>query len=208
MLEWFDKLMNKIGHSVDKLVTDPEAEAIAAEKERADAIEAEKKAEEIKKEEIAKEEAAKEAEANKTTSDLFKEVAIKVGVSFIGIATILLFGSLICNIAIYRHTGIRFLYFLYGSLVGVGIIVASISFPPLILIALAGIITCYMFNLVPHWYAFAPLTIVPPSDNFFSRLFKAPFYWNPEDPEHKAEYLKAIGKYKGFLESQLMAPSK
>jgi hypothetical protein len=201
------KLANKIRHKINEAVTDPEAEAVAAEKEREQAIEEAKQEEEIKEAEETKEKEAQEAEENKSDSQVVKEIAIKVGVSFIGIATILLFGSLICNVAIYRHTAIRLLYFFYGTLAGVGIIVASMSFPPLILIILAAVITCYMFEIVPHWYAFAPLTIVPPSDNFFSRLFKAPFYWNPEDPEHKPSYLEAIAKYKGFLESQLMKPS-
>ena len=54
MLEWFDKLKNKISYSIDKLVTDPEAEAVAAEKERDVAIEEAKKEDEIKEEETAK----------------------------------------------------------------------------------------------------------------------------------------------------------
>ena len=107
-MEALKKLGNNISYSINQWVTNPEAEAIVAQEEQQKAIE-EVKIETAKVEEAKKaEEAAKEEEANKSDSDVFKEIFIKVGVSIIGIAIILLFGSLICNYAIHSWKMIRF----------------------------------------------------------------------------------------------------
>lgn len=207
-MDAFKKLVNKLSYKINELVTDPDAEAVAAEEERNKAIE-EKQVEEKKEEEVqAKETAAKEAEANKTDWDIIKEIGTKTIVSIIGVFIILIFGSLISNIAIHRHLAIRLLYFLYGAIGGSILIFISLSFPPLLLIGIIINAYLYMTDKLPHWYAFIPLTTTPPSDNFISRLFKAPFYWNPESPEHMQSYTEAIYKYKQFLESQLMSTGK
>lgn len=207
-METLSKLSNKINYKINELVTDPQAEAVAAEQERKKAIE-EKKVEEVKQKEVAKKaEAAKEAEEARSDWDVIKEIALKTIISIVGVFIILLFGSIISNIAIHRHIAIRLLYFIYGSIGGVALILASLVFPPLII--LGGIINFILYKTgnLPHWYAFMPLTTTPPSDSFLARLFKAPFYWNPESPEHKQPYLNAISKYKQFLESQLISSEK
>jgi hypothetical protein len=207
-MDALNKLGNKISLSIDKLVTDPEAEAIAAEHERKKAIE-EKKVEETKqKEEKKVEEAVKEAEANRSDWDVIKQTAITTLVSIVGVFIILLFGSIISNMSIHRHIAIRILYFIYGAIGGVGLILLSLLFPPLIILGLIINAILYKTGYLPHWYAFMPLTTTPPSDSFFARLFKAPFYWNPESPEHKQPYIDAMSKYKQFLESQLMSSEK
>jgi hypothetical protein len=207
-MEALSKLGNKISLSIDKLVTDPEAEAIAAEKERNKAIEEKQVEEKEEKEVKAKEDEAKNAEENKSDWDIIKEIAIKTIVSIIGIFIILIFGSLISNISIHRHVAIRLLYFIYGAIGGSLLIFISLAFPPLLLLGLIVNAYLYMSDKLPHWYAFIPLTTTPPSDSFFARLFKAPFYWNPESPDHKEPYLNAVSKYKQFLESQLMTVVK
>jgi hypothetical protein len=203
-----NKLTNKINLKINELVTDPKAEAIAAEEERKKAIETKQIEEKEKKEAAIKEEKAKEAEEARSEWDIIKSIAIKTIVSIVGIFIILLFGSLISNIAIHRHIAIRLLYFIYGAIGGVALIFASLTFPPLIILGLIINFILYKTDKLPHWYAFMPLTTAPPSDSFLSRLFKAPFYWNPESPEHKSAYLESMNKYKKFLESQLMSTDK
>jgi hypothetical protein len=204
-MDALNKLSNKINHSIDKLVTDPEAEAIAAENERKEAIE-KKKIEETKKENEKKsKEIAKEAEEKKSDWDVIKEIAMKTIVSIVGIFIILLFGSIISNMAIHRHIAIRLLYFIYGAIGGVSLILISLLFPPLIILGLIINYILYKTDKLPHWYAFMPLTTIPPSNSVIDRFLKAPFYWNPESSEHKESYINAISKYKQFLESQLMS---
>ncbi len=198
------KITNKINYKINELVTDPKAEAIAAEEERKKAIETKQIEESKKKETALKEEKAKEAERSRTDWDIIKEIAIKTIVTIVGIFIILLFGSLISNIAIHRHIAIRLLYFIYGAIGGVALIFMSLINPFLLLIGLALNFILYKTNNLPHWYAFIPLT-TSPSSSFLGRVLKTPFYWNPESPEHKSAYLESMNKYKTFLESQLMS---
>lgn len=207
-METLTKLGNKISLSIDKFVTDPEAEAIAAEKERKEVIEQKKVEDAKQKEEQKKQEAIKEAEVKRTDFDVIKEIAIKTIVSIIGVFIILFFGSIVSNAAIHRHIAVRLLYFIYGAIGGSILIFVSIIFPPLILLGILINVILYKVGYIPHLYAFMPLTTTPPSDNFISRIFKAPFYWDPESSEHKQPYLDALSKYKQFLESQLMKSNK
>jgi hypothetical protein len=198
------KITNKINYKINELVTDPKAEAIAAEEERKKAIETKQIEESKKKETALKEEKAKEAERARTDWDIIKEIATKTIVTIVGIFIIFLFGSLISNIAIHRHIAIRLLYFIYGAIGGVALIFMSLINPFILLIGLALNFILYKTNHLPHWYAFIPLT-TSPSSSFLGRVLKTPFYWNPESPEHKSAYLESMNKYKTFLESQLMS---
>ena len=203
----FDKLTNKISHKINELVTDPKAEQIAAEKERAKAIE-EKKEEEVKeKEQAAKEEEETAAEESKTDFQHAAAIAIKVFISIFGIFLILIFGSLVSNISIHRHVAIRLLYFIYGAIGGSILIAASIAIPPLMFIGIIIIALLYKFNKFPHRYAFMPLATTSLSDDQIG-IIKSIFYWNPESPEHKSAYLEAINTYEKFLGSQLMKSAK
>jgi hypothetical protein len=198
-----DKLTNQISYKINELVTDPKAEEIAKKQEREKAIIEKQQNDKKQEDEISKKKAIEEAKAKETDWDIIKRTMINTFVIGFGIFMLLLFGSIVCNLAIHRHIAVRILYFIYGIGMGGIIIFISLMNPLFILLGIIINIILYKTNHLPHWYAFIPLTTTPASSSF-GKILKGPFYWDPESPLHKSSYLEAINKYKTFLQDQLI----
>jgi hypothetical protein len=198
-----DKLTNQISYKINELVTDPKAEEIAKQKERQKAIAQKQVDDKNQQDELAKKKLIEEEKAKETDWDIIKRTMLNTFIIGFGIFMLLLFGSIVCNLAIHRHIAVRILYFVYGIGMGSIIIFMSLANPLFILLGIIINIILYKMNKLPHWYAFIPLT-TSPATSAFGKILKAPFYWDPESPLHKSSYLTALDTYKTFLKEQLI----
>jgi hypothetical protein len=198
-----DKLTNQITYKINELVTDPKAEEIAKQQEREKAIAQKQDDDKKQKDEITNKKIIDEKKVKETDWDIIKSTMINTLVIGLGIFMLLLFGSIVCNLAIHRHIAVRLLYFIYGIGIGGIIIFISLINPFFILLGIIINAILYKTNKLPHWYAFIPLT-TSPATSAFGKILKAPFYWDPESSLHKSSYLDALNTYKTFLKDQLI----
>ena len=204
-MTFIDKLVNKIKYRIDQLITDPEAEAAAARAKRAEHL-TQMKAAATASDLSGAAITPSASPAPPTNGQYIMEIFIKTITIIITVFLALVGGSMAANTAIHRAPIIRILYFIYGigaGLLGLLFFANPITFIPSLLL-LAGL---KYYDYLPHWYAFLPITQIPASTTL-GQLLKKPFYWDPADPDNRANYLEKLKIFKGALESGLAPAAK
>ena len=208
----FEKLKDKINYKLFKSLDDPEAATFAAEQAQENANEnaAEKKQKSQEEAKAQREKELADIEANKPPTAF--EAAYKYGFKFllfgIGAFLVALTGSMVANTAIHRHPLIRILYFIFGSIVGLVVLILCLPIPPLILVILIIYFIMNWLDLLPHDYNFLPLVQFQPSNNiFYNWLQQNVIAWDPLDENNKQHYENKLNAYMNILKVSLAAQS-
>ena len=191
-----EKLQNTIMYKVNNIVSDPAADTYAAEekqKQEQDKANADA-AKKLQDTKALTEEEKKKAELNKPSTDTqaAKNIALNVFIGIVGGVASLTLGSMLANASIHRHISIRFLNFLYGSVIG--IIITLLALSSTVFLALFGVIIAflYMTGNIPHMFAFLPITHMKP-ESLIGAFFLWPFRWDIN--EHEEHYKRNLDKY-------------
>lgn len=208
-----EKLKDKINYKLFKALDDPEAATYAAEQaqQKAEQTAVERKKEAQEEAKVAREKELAEAEANKPMSPI-KAVGngtLKVFLYGLGAYLVTSYGSMAANTAIHRHPLIRLLFFVFGSLVGLVVLIFSLPIPPLLFGLVAAHLIMRKLDLLPHEYNFLPLIQYESSNNiFYEFLQNYVIAWDPNDKDHNEHYKSKINGYMDILSSSLAAVSK
>ncbi len=208
-----EMLKDKVNYKIFKALDDPEAATFAAEKAQQKAEQDAKEQKQQKQQEAKtqREKELAEAEANKPKSPVSaaRAVFLQVIVYGIGAFLILVCGSLTANTAIHRHPLLRILYFVFGSIFGLILLIFALPIPIIPPILLVLYIILYMLDWLPHYYNFLPLMQYKPTTNiFYGALQNYVIAWNPSDERHKNEYEIKMKDYLKILSSSLAAPAE
>lgn len=205
----FQKLKDKINYKIFKALDDPQAETHAAEQaqQQAEEKEVEEKHDwaEEQKEENQKAIAAQEEEEPSSMKVIINTLLI---VFIYGTATylVLAYGSMAANTGIHRHPLIRILYFIFGSLIGLVVIIFALPAPPVLFILAAIHIIMLWLDLLPYKYNFLPLIQYQPTDNiFYKTLQEYVIAWDPLDDKNKKNYLIKVKDYTDIIKSAVAA---
>lgn len=208
-----EKLKDKINYKLFKALDDPEASTFAAEQaqQKADENAVEQKKLNQQEQKAKREKDLLDLEANKPAppSKTVIEWIIKIVVYGLAGYLVAAYGSMAANTGIHRHPIIRILYFIFGSLAGLGLIILALPAPPLIVgIAVIHFVLSWL-DLLPHNYNFLPLMQYEPTTNIFYKTFQEYIIaWDPSDPQNKEHYENKLKGYMAILGSALAAAPK
>ena len=203
-----EKLKDKINYKLFKALDDPEAATYAAEnaQQKAEETAVEQKKQKQEDVKLTREKELAEAEANKPISPLKAVGNGTLQVFLIGVGTYLAasYGSMAANTAIHRHPLIRLLFFVFGSLVGLVVLIFSLPIPPLLIGLVAAHVIMRKLDLLPHEYNFLPLMQYEETNNiFYNFLQNYIIAWDPSDEIHNTNYKSKITEYLSLLGSSL-----
>ncbi len=198
-------MKDNINFKISKILDTPEVVSFAAEKRQEEADQkaankevadeaAKKKAEQDR---LKKLEESKPPSAGAAAWDNFK----KYFLLSLGIILATLFGSLMANANIHRHPAIRLIYFIYGSVIGVMFLMASLLLWFLPVVALAIIIFMKKSENLPRLYSYLPLSSYQ-SDNAILRFILKPFTYIPSEINN-SHIANKVNEYKEILKTAL-----
>ena len=201
-------LKDKINYKLFKALDDPEAATFAAEKaqQRAEENTKEKKDKKLQGQKTKREKALAEEEANKPKTPLEAMGSSSLQVILWGLGAYLVtsYGSMAANTAIHRHPLIRILCFVFGSLVGLVILIFSLPIPPLLIGFVILHLVLKKLDQLPYEYNFLPLMQYKPTNNIFYQYLQTyVISWDLSDKKTKENYIIKIKDYMSILGSSL-----
>lgn len=199
-------LKDKINYKLFQALDDPEAATFAAEQaqQQADQTAVVKKEKKLEDAKIQREKELAEAEANKpkTPLEAMGSTTMKVLLYGAGAYLAASYGSMAANTAIHRHPLLRILFFIFGSIVGLVVLIFSLPLPPLLIGLVITHIVMRRLNLLPHEYNFLPLMQYEPTNNIIYELLQNYIIaWDPSNEKHKEHYVIKLKDYMSLLGS-------